>query len=171
MVSIWILKILLRPFKIPKWHNATKVMSTGKIKWTASFTPILTQCHWAPAWCQEEDWWARRTVCSGGRSSRLEKETEETFRAALEPSLAPLHHYTVHQPGNEPSNHREKKKNMSLPRFQPFSEDKGKKNPRTESERAEGETVKAVVGTLFPSSGCLSNICLLQLLTITIYRF
>ena len=166
VVSVSILKILLGHYS--KYQN--DMMSTGKIKWAASFTPVLTQCRWAPAWCREEDWWARRTACSGGRSSRLEKETEETFRAALEPSLAPLHHYTVHQPGNEPSNHREKKK-YEPPLFSTFQWGQRQNNPHTESERVGGETVKPVVGTLFPSSRCLSKKCLLQLLTITIERF
>lgn len=84
---------------------------------------VLTRCRWAPAWCQAEDWWGRRTVCSGGHSSHLweKKKTEETFRAGLGPSLVLLH-YTVHQPGNEPYNCWK----YDSPLFLSFSRDKGK---------------------------------------------
>lgn len=115
-----------------KRHNTVliKVKSTGHKRKRQN--GLLTQHRWAPAWCQEEDWWGRRTMCSGGRSSHLEKETQETFRASPEPSLVLLH-YTVHQSGNEPSNHWK----YEPPSFSTSQRGQRQSNPRTVSGRME----------------------------------
>lgn len=67
--------------------------------------PGLTRCRWAPAWCQEEGWWGRRTACSDGRSFRLEEERAESIRAAQEASDIVLY-VTPRQHRNEHSGNR-----------------------------------------------------------------
>lgn len=66
----------------------------------------LTRCRWAPAWCQEEGWWGRRTACSDGRSFRLEEERRETAKAAQESSYAVLYQADSMSTSKSPRQHR-----------------------------------------------------------------